>query len=111
MHFRGLLTGVLFVILLLGSLLICRYTNSFGAWLPCVVLVGKDSSRYKKVLLASLSILLFVILALSKPRGAFLLYIIRTGSADVRLLIWSSSGEAFLKAPLFGYSSVAVQSP
>ena len=74
MHFRGLLTGVLFVILLLGSLQICRYTNSFGAWLPCVVLFKKDSNRYKKVLLASLSILLFVILVLSKSRGAFLLY-------------------------------------
>ena len=38
MHFRGLLTGVLFVILLLGSLLLCRYTNSFGSWLPYNVL-------------------------------------------------------------------------
>lgn len=264
MHFGGLLTGVLFVILLLGSLLICRYTNSLGSWLPYIVLAGfsaivvcvqlclsrkfrintadilllsyclyalvrillekesyieplstvkwlllgllyitgrlsdkryiplmlitlglcgvlsylfgffynpghlgvyvsiglsgvisllfeKDSSRSKKVLLASLSILLFVILVLSKSRGAllalalalaylwfssdkykllkpdrkrlicvcssvavlvgaFLLYRIRTGSADVRLLIWASSGEAFLKAPLFGYSSASVQS-
>ena len=264
MHFRGLLTGVLFVILLLGSLLLCRYTNSFGSWFPYIVLAGisaivvcvqfclsrkyrintadilllsyglyaivrmllekesyieplttvkwlllgllyitgrlsdkryiplmlitlglcgvlsylfgffynpghlgayvsiglsgvisllfeKDSSRYKKVLLASLSILLFVILVLSKSRGAllalalalaylwfssdkykllkpdrkrlicvcssvavlagvFILYRIRAGSADVRLLIWLSSGEAFLKAPLFGYSSGAVQS-
>ncbi len=264
MHFRGLLTGVLFVILLLGSLLLCRYTNSFGSWFPYIVLAGisaivvcvqlclsrkfrintadilllsyglyalvrmllekesyieplttvkwlllgllyitgrlsdkryiplmlitlglcgflsylfgffynpgllgayvsiglsgvisllfeKDSSRYKKVLLASLSISLFVILVLSKSRGAllalalalaylwfssdkyklltpdrkrmvfvclsmvvlvgvFILYRIRTGSADVRLLIWSSSGDAFMKAPLFGYSSGAVQS-
>ena len=264
MQSGGLLSGVLFVILLLGSLLICRYTNSFGAWLPFIVLAGisaivvcvqlclskkfrintadilllsyglyalvrmllekesyieplttvkwlllgllyitgrlsdkryiplmlitlglcgvlsylfsffynpghlgayvsiglsgvisllfeKDSSRPKKVLLASLSILLFVILVLSKSRGAllalalalaylwfssdkykllkpdrkrmfilclsvavlagvFILYRIRAGSADVRLLIWLSSGEAFLKAPLFGYSSGAVQS-
>ena len=264
MQSGGLLSGVLFVILLLGSLLLCRYTNSFGTWLPCVVLAGisaivvcvqlclsrkfrintadilllsyclyaivrmllekesyieplttvkwlllgllyitgrlfdkgqvplmlitvgvcgalsslfdlfhnpghlgayvsiglsgiisllfeKDSSRYKKVLLASLSILLFVILVLSKSRGAllalalalaylwfssdkyklltpdrkrmvfvclsvvvlsgvFILYRIRAGSADIRLLIWLSSGEAFLKAPLFGYSSGAVQS-
>ena len=116
------------------------------------LLFEKDSSRSKKVLLASLSILLFVILVLSKSRGAllalalalayqwfssdkyklltpdrkrmvfvclsvvvlagvFILYRIRAGSADVRLLIWLSSGEAFLKAPLFGYSSVAVQFP
>ena len=40
MHFRGLLTGVLFVILLLGSLLLCRYTNSFGSWFPYIVLAG-----------------------------------------------------------------------
>ena len=264
MHFRGLLTGVLFVILLLGSLLLCRYTNSFGSWLPynvlayisaiavCVqlclsrnfrintadflllsyclyaivrmwlsketyiepltivkwlllsllyiagrlsrntkvpvvlitvgvggvlsylfgfffnpshlgvyastgvcgticLLLENDKSLFKKILLASLSILLLIILVLSKSRGAFLalflalaylwfssdkyrglkpnrkrlicallsgvvlvgaflLYRIRTGSADVRLLIWSSSGEAFLKAPLFGYSSASVQS-
>ena len=264
MHFGGLLTGVLFVILLLGSLLICRYTNSLGSRLPCIVLASssaivacallclsrnnkintadilllsyclyaigrmwlskeiyiepltivkwlllsllyiagrlsgntkvpvvliivgvggvlsylfdffynpghlgayvsiglsgvisllfeKDSNRYKKILIASLSILLLVILLLSKSRGAllafvmalaylwfssynykglksnrkrlvcvclsvvvlvgaFLLYRMRTDSADVRLLIWSSSGEAFLKAPLFGYSSASVQS-
>ena len=263
-HFRGLLTGVLFVVFLLGSLLICRYTNSFGSWLQCIVLasssaivacvllclsrnnkintadilllsycsyalfricfakenyiepltivkwlllgllyiagrlfdkgrvplllltvglcgllsyllgffynpghlgvyvsiglsgvifllIENNKSFLKKVFLASLSILLLVILILSKSRGAllafvmalaylwfssdkykclksyrkllvfvcltvavfvgaFLLYRIRAGSADVRLLIWASSGEAFLKAPLFGYSSGAVQS-
>lgn len=115
------------------------------------LLFEKDSNRFKKILLASLSILLLVVLVLSKSRGAllafvmalvylwfssdkhiglesnrkrlvfvclsvavlvgaFLLYKIRTGSADVRLLLWSVSGEAFLKAPLFGYSSGAVQS-
>lgn len=115
------------------------------------LLFEKDSNRYKKILLASLSILLLVILLLSRSRGAllafvmalaylwfssdkytalesnrkrllfvclsvvvlvgaFLLYRIRTGSADVRLLIWASSGEAFLKAPFFGYSSASVQS-
>ena len=42
--------------------------------------------------------------------GIVLLYKIRPESADVRLLIWSVSGEAFLKAPLFGYASGAVQS-
>ena len=36
----------------------------------------RDQIGDKKVLLASLSILLFVILVLSKSRGAFLLYII-----------------------------------
>ena len=42
--------------------------------------------------------------------GIILLYSLRSGSADVRLLIWSACGEAFLKSPIFGYSAGAVQS-
>ncbi|MBR6972096.1 MAG: O-antigen ligase family protein, partial [Bacteroidales bacterium] len=124
---------------------------SIGVCGTICLLLENDKSLFKKILLASLSILLLIILVLSKSRGAFLalflalaylwfssdkyrglkpnrkrlicallsgvvlvgaflLYRIRTGSADVRLLIWSSSGEAFLKVPLFGYSSGAVQS-
>ncbi|MBQ3382065.1 MAG: O-antigen ligase family protein [Bacteroidales bacterium] len=111
----------------------------------------KKNGKSGKILLASLSIILLVILLISKSRGALLatllaaaylffssqgfknlginnkrmiyagvaviiiigivlLYKIRPESADVRLLIWSASGEAFLKSPLFGYSSGAVQS-
>lgn len=111
----------------------------------------EKNGKLGKILLASLSIILLVILLLSRSRGALLaallaavylffssqgfknlgingkrmifaclaviviigvapLYKIRPESADVRLLIWSASGEAFLKAPLFGYSSGAVQS-
>ena len=260
----GLLSGVLLSLLLISSLLLCRYTSSIGSWLPCVVLVGisaivfcvqlcisknirinvadilllsyclyavtrmllagesytepltkvkwlllglmyiigrlsdgkyvplvliavglggvlsflfgfffnsghlgayisiglsgvvcllseKDRPLLEKSLLALLGLLLLIVLVLSKSRGAllaffvavaylffssgkfnrlkierkrlvfvllacmalfgvFLLYRIRPGSADVRLLIWSASSEAFLKAPLFGYSSGAVQS-
>ena len=56
----------------------------------------------KRMVYASLAVIVII--------GIVLLYKIRPESADVRLLIWSASGEAFLKAPLFGYSSGAVQS-
>lgn len=113
--------------------------------------LAQKKGSWRKILLASLSIILLVILLISKSRGALLatllpaaylffssqgfknlginnkrmiyagvaviiiigivlLYKIRSESADVRLLIWSASGEAFLKSPLFGYSSGAVQS-
>ncbi len=115
------------------------------------LVLEERNGKAGKLLLLSLSIILIVILLLSKSRGALLaallaavylffssqgfknlginrkrmvyaslaviviigivlLYKIRPESADVRLLIWSASGEAFLKAPLFGYSSGAVQS-
>ena len=56
----------------------------------------------KRMVYASLAVIVIIVVAL--------LYKFRPGSADVRLLIWSASGEAFLKAPLFGYFSGAVQS-
>jgi len=115
------------------------------------LVLEERNGKAGKLLLLSLSIILIVILLLSKSRGALLaallaavylffssqgfknlginrkrmvyaslaviviigivlLYKIRPESADVRLLIWSVSGEAFLKAPLFGYASGAVQS-
>lgn len=115
------------------------------------LITEKDRNPSEKIFLLGLGIVLLVILFLSKSRGAllalvivsvylfirsnknkhlnlnkklllflllsgvvsvvvFFLYKLRTGSADVRMLIWLSSGAAFLKAPIWGYSSGAVQS-
>ena len=67
------------------------------------------SSSYKSLgkptkIIIIISILLMILI------GSFILYSIRPESANVRLLIWSSSWKAFTAAPFFGYSSSSVQS-
>lgn len=67
------------------------------------------SSSYKSLgkptkIIIIISILLMILI------GNFILYSVRPDSANVRLLIWSSSWKAFTEAPFFGYSSGSVQS-
>lgn len=68
-----------------------------------------SSSRYKS-LRRPIKVTIFVSILVMILIGSFILYSIRPESANVRLLIWSSSWKAFTAAPFFGYSSSSVQS-
>lgn len=95
-------------ILLLVILVLSKSRGALLALALALAYLCFCSDKYK-LLTPDRKRMVFVCLSVVVLVGAFLLYRIRTGS-DVRLLIWASSGEAFLKAPLFGYSSGAVQS-
>lgn len=87
-------------------------SHSRGAVLGAVAGIlyyALSSSRYKSLkrptkIIITISILVMILI------GGVILYKIRPESANVRLLIWSSSWKAFIEAPLFGYSSGSVQS-
>ena len=93
---------ILLVSLSLLLLVILVLSKSRGALLALVLALAYlwfSSDKYKG-LESNRKRLVFVYLSVAVLVGVFLLYRIRIESADVRLLIWASSGEAFLKAHL-----------